>query len=71
MTNKTFQLETLSCPTCASKIQTMLQKTLGVKEAEVLFVASKAKVEFDENIVSSQQLKKNIARFGYEVLSEK
>ena len=41
MTKKTYQLETLSCPTCAGKIETMLKKTTGVAEAEVAFISSK------------------------------
>lgn len=71
MTTKTYQLETLTCPSCMAKIQGVLRKTDGVKEAEVLFNSSKAKVAFDEGIVNSEGIKKTIEALGYKVLGEK
>ncbi len=71
MTTKTFQLQTLTCPSCMAKIEGMLKKTQGVNQAEVLFNASKAKVTFDEGAVDSDSLKKKIESLGYKVLGEK
>lgn len=71
MTTKTYQLETLTCPGCMAKIQGVLRKTDGVKEAEVLFNSSKAKVAFDEGVVNSEEIKKKIEALGYKVLGEK
>ncbi len=71
MTKKTYQLETLTCPSCMAKIQGVLRKTNGVKEAEVLFNSSKAKVAFDEEVVNSEEIKKTIEALGYKVLGEK
>lgn len=71
MTSKTYQLETLTCGACAAKIQGILRKSKGVKEAEVLFNSSKAKVTFDETVVESEEVKKIIEAVGYKVLSEK
>lgn len=71
MTKKTYQLETLSCPTCAGKIETMLKKTTGVAEAEVAFISSKVKLTYDENVITSEELKQRIGRFGYQVIGEK
>lgn len=71
MTTKTYQLETLSCPTCAAKIGGALKKTKGVTEAEVLFNSSRAKVSFDESVVSTENIKSVIEKLGYKVLEEK
>ena len=71
MTNKTYQLETLTCPSCTAKIQTALKKTNGVEEAEVLFNTSRVKVNFDETIVSPEKIRNTIERLGFKVLSEK
>lgn len=71
MTTKTYQLETLTCPSCMAKIQGVLRRTAGVKEAEVFFNSSKAKIAFDEAAVSSDEIKKAIAALGYKVLGEK
>lgn len=71
MTTKTFQLETLSCPTCAAKIDSMIKKTEGVQEAEVLFNSSRVKVTFDDKVTNSDMIKSKIAQLGFEVLGEK
>ena len=71
MITKTYQLETLTCPSCMAKIQGALKKTEGVKESEVLFNTSKAKVTFDESVVESKDIKNTIERLGFEILGEK
>lgn len=71
MTTKTFQLETLTCPSCVAKIEGMLKRTKGVKEFEVLFNASRIRVSFDDAAVDSETIKNSIEKFGYEVLGEK
>lgn len=71
MTTKTYQLETLTCPSCMAKIEGLLKKTEGVSASEVLFNSSKAKVTFDESILSSEDIKQKIESLGFEVLGEK
>jgi len=71
MTQKIYQLETLSCPSCMAKIQGMLKKTDGILESEVLFNSSRVKVSYDEAIITSDAIKDRIGRLGYAVLSEK
>ena len=68
---KTYQLDTLTCPSCTIKLEGMLKKTEGVKEYEVFFNSSKIKLEYDENVVDSETIKNNIAKLGFEVLKEK
>lgn len=69
MTNKTFQLETISCPSCIAKIETALKMTGGVKSPEVLFNSSRVKVSFDEAIISAEKIREKIEKLGYRVLS--
>lgn len=66
---KSIQMEELVCPMCAQKIETALQKAPGVKSASVLYNASKAKVEFDEETITLDALKKIITDLGYVVIS--
>lgn len=68
---KTYQLETLICPSCVLKIQGAVSKISGVNNAEVLFNASKLKVEFDEDKISGSDIRKTVEKLGYDVLSEK
>lgn len=68
---KTYQLETLVCPSCIRKIEGAVSRIAGVNMAEVLFNASKLKVEFDESQVKAEDIRKTVEKLGYEVLSEK
>ncbi len=69
MTTKIYQLETLTCPNCVAKIEGMMKKTKGISEGEVLFNTSK--VNFDENILSSEEIVAKIEKLGFDVLGEK
>lgn len=69
--NKTYQLETLTCPSCSHKIEGTVKKIKGVNEVEVLFNASKVKVNFDENIVNGNEIRNTIKKLGFDVLGEK
>jgi len=71
MAKAVMQLETLTCPSCMKKIQGALEKMDGVNNAKVLFNSSKAKVEFDESIVTGEDLKDIIEKLGYQVLNVK
>ncbi|HHW11328.1 MAG TPA: heavy-metal-associated domain-containing protein [Firmicutes bacterium] len=71
MTNKTYQLETIACPSCAAKIEGVLKKTEGIKNVEVLFNSSRVKAEFDENTVTADAIKGKIEKLGYKVLAVK
>jgi copper chaperone CopZ len=69
--NKTYQLETISCPSCIKKIEGMLKTLDGVESSEVLFNSSRVKVNFDESAISSALIKAKIHKLGYTVISEK
>lgn len=71
MANKTFQLETLTCPSCASKIETVVKRINGVNEVQVLFTSSRTKVSFDEEVTNQEEIKKTIEALGFDVLGVK
>jgi copper chaperone len=71
MITKTFQLETLTCPSCVAKIEGMLKRTEGVTEWEVLFNSSRVRVSFDESVLASETIKNNIDKLGFRVIGEK
>lgn len=71
MTNKIYQLETISCPSCIAKIDGMLKKTEGIFSSEVLFNTSRVKVSFDETRITSEEIRNRIGKLGYKVLGEK
>lgn len=65
---KSIQMEELVCPMCAQKIENALKKAPGVLGVTVLYNASKAKVEFDENKTNLEELVKIITSLGYQVI---
>lgn len=67
----TYQLDTLTCPSCTAKIEGALKKTKGVEKYEVLFNSSRVRVTLDEDIVKSEDIVSKIDSLGFTVLSEK
>jgi len=69
MKKATLQLETLTCPSCLQKIENATKELKGVNadSVKVLFNASKAKLEFDEDVISIEEIEKAIQTLGYEV----
>ncbi|MCM4167795.1 Copper-exporting P-type ATPase [Arenibacter antarcticus] len=63
-----YQLETLTCPSCITRIEGVLNKEPGVEKAKVLFNSSRVKVEYDEEKVSSNRLAELIEKVGYPIL---
>lgn len=67
MNKAVLKLETLTCPSCLQKIEGTLKGFDGVESVKVLFNSSKAKVDFDESAVSTNELKDAVEKVGYEV----
>jgi copper chaperone CopZ len=68
---KTYQLDTLTCPSCVVKIETTLKRMEGIGSAEVMFNSSRVKVDFDDAVLAPSKIKSTITNLGYDVLSEK
>jgi len=73
MKSATIQLETLTCPSCMLKIEAALKNLDGVDKdsVDVSFNTSKAKLNFDENKISIEEIEKAINKVGYEVIKSK
>ena len=59
-----LQLETLTCPSCITRIESVLNKEPGVKKAKVLFNSNEEKV-------SSNRLGEVIESVGFPLISTK
>lgn len=66
-----FTLEPLSCPSCIKKIEGALKKMDGMKEVNVLFNSSKVRTQFDEELVTAEEIQHTIFKLGYPVLAQK
>lgn len=69
MQKATIQLETLACPSCLQKIDKAVKAVAGVNKdsVNVLFNASKVKLEFDGEATSIDKIEIAITSLGYEV----
>lgn len=69
MKKATIQLETLTCPSCMTKIEAALKGLEGVNKdtLSVSFNTSKAKVDYDDSNVAIEDITKRITDLGYEV----
>ena len=70
MKSATIQLETLTCPSCTQKIEGALKGIEGIDQdtAKILFNSSKVKLDFDEDIVSMEEIEGAINKLGYDVI---
>lgn len=67
MKKATLQLETLTCPTCVTKIEGAVRNMNGIEQVGVLFNASKLKATFDETVTSADEIVKTVENLGYSV----
>lgn len=69
MQKASIQLETLTCPSCAMKIESATKSLDGVDKdsVQVMFNSSKLKFNFDDEKVKVEDVEKAITKLGYEV----
>lgn len=73
MKSASIQLETLTCPSCSLKIEGALKGISGIDQAstKISFNTSKVKFDFDESLVSVEDIETAITKLGYDVLKSK
>lgn len=67
MNHTTLQLEKLTCPSCMQKITDTVNEMKGVENTKILFDRSKARVFFDEALISEREIMQEIIELGYDV----
>lgn len=70
MQKATIHLETLTCPSCAMKIENATKSLEGVdkESVKVLFNSSKLKFDFDDEKVKVEDVENAITKLGYQVI---
>lgn len=67
---QTFPVLGMTCASCASSAQTIVQSQEGVVNAEVNFATGNLTVTFATNIINATKLKKAVQEVGYDLLIE-
>ena len=65
MTTITLQLEKLTCPSCMQKIIDNVNELAGIETIKILFDRSKARVVFEDNKISEEEIFYKIEEIGY------
>jgi Cu2+-exporting ATPase len=63
-------LDGLWCPSCAWLVESVLEKTPGVRSARVAFFSDLAEIKFDPALVAEKDLTEKIEELGYKVRRE-
>lgn len=68
-----IQLGTLTCPSCAQKIEGGIKALNGIEldTVKISFNTSKVKLNFEEDIVSIKEIENAITKLGYDVIKSK
>lgn len=66
---ETYPVLGMTCASCVRKIETVLNKTNGVTEAAVNFATEKVTIEYDNDKLNLDEIKKIIKSIGYELIT--
>lgn len=66
MSQITLQIEKLTCPSCMKTIIQTTNKLKGVESTKILFDSSKARITFNEKIITEAEIMDNIVKMGYQ-----
>ncbi|MBI2782529.1 MAG: cation transporter, partial [Gammaproteobacteria bacterium] len=68
--HESLRIDGMDCPTCATVIEHVLQRTDGVLEASVSYAAERLRLEFDSEKIERTAIVRRIQALGYAVLEE-
>jgi copper chaperone CopZ len=71
MNTVTFKVEGMHCDGCATTIQSLLERNAGVQKAVASFKEGEARILYDSNAVTEEELVAVIEKIGYRVASRK
>lgn len=64
-----LQLETLTCPSCINRIESVLGRESGVENVKVMFNSSKVKIDYQSDKTNSDKLSEVLNKLGYPVIA--
>ena len=70
MKKDSFKIYGMSCAACANFIEKEINKLNGIQKASVNFALEKLFINYNENIVDVEKLKKFVKKLGYELIDE-
>ena len=62
-----FSVKGMTCDNCVNSVTQALKQVDGVKATQVTLAEEKARVTFDSNVTTADQIKEAVRQAGYEV----
>jgi P-type Cu+ transporter len=69
MVKETYPLLGMECASCIRKIESILNKTEGIKEASANIASEKVTVEYDDEVIDLKRLGEILKNLGYELIA--
>ncbi len=70
MANKSYKIEGMTCAACAKAVERATKKLQGVSEANVNLATEKLNINFDETIVSPEDIQAAVDKAGYKAIGD-
>lgn len=67
--NISFDIDGMTCASCAQTIENTLNRVEGIFEASVNIATEKGSVKYDPSLIDKAKLKKLVSNTGYEIVS--
>ena len=68
MQTTTFNIPSISCSACSSKIQEGVKSLTGVQNVAVDLKSQQVKVDYNPENIMPQDIKMHISQMGYEII---
>ena len=68
MQNKTFEIEGMTCASCAQTVEKVTRKLPGVESAQINLATEKLTMDYDESVLSIEDIEQAVSRAGYQVV---
>ena len=69
MSQLTLQIGNLTCPSCMQNITKTLNELEGIMKTKFIFNLNKARVYYNEEMISAEDIFAKIIEMGYEIES--
>ncbi|ODM27193.1 heavy-metal-associated domain-containing protein [Acetivibrio mesophilus] len=63
-----FNVPSISCSACSSKIEENVRELKGIGNVYSDLKSQQVKIEYNPSDISPQEIKKHIAQMGYEII---
>lgn len=68
METATFNIPSISCSACSSKIQESVKSLKGVTNVSIDLKSQQVNIDYNPNNIMPQEIKKYISQMGYEII---